>query len=92
MFIKISKHNIFLTISLFLLNILIIHTATTENEMERVCSSGGFDNEDHKNGYRTIQHYADDDNIEITEAHPFYRSLFMKGEKSNVNLFINSIG
>lgn len=92
LFIKNSETNFFLIILILFLNILIIKTATTEFEMDRVCSSGGFEDAKHKDGYRTIQHYADDDDIEITGAHPFYRSLFMKGEKSNINLFINSIG
>ena len=71
--------------------LFIVKTATTDLEMERICSAAGFDKAEHKDGYRTIQHYADDDNIELTNAHPFYRSLFLEGKASNLNSFINSI-
>ena len=73
------------------LKLFIVKSATTDLEMERICSSAEFDKAEHKDGYRTIQHYADDDNIELTKAHPFYRSLFMEGKASNLNSFINSI-
>ena len=85
-----SKH--FLIIVLILrLNFHLIKTATTDFEMERVCTSGEFDKIDHKKGYRTIQHYADDDNIELSNAHSYYRDLFMEGKSSDRVAFIKSI-
>ena len=79
-------------IIIFQINILLIKSSTTDFEMERVCSAGNFDKYEQKTGYRTVQHYADDEGMYTTSAHPFYRSLFMTREKSNLNLFIKSIG
>ena len=90
LFIKFNKRLSFFLI-LTIINLFIIKSLPTDFEMERVCSSAEFDKADHKNGYRTIQHYADDDNIELTKAHPFYRSIFLEGKRSNLNKFINSI-
>ena len=90
LFIKFNKRLSFFLI-LTIINLFIIKSLPTDFEMERVCSSAEFDKADHKDGYRTIQHYADDDNIELTKAHPFYRSLFLEGKRSNLNKFINSI-
>ena len=70
---------------------LFIIKAKTEFTMDKICSSGDFDQAEHKEGYRTIQHYTDDQNIELTNAHPFYRTLFLEGKKNYLNLFINSI-
>ena len=89
---KVLKNYFIKIIFILQLNVNLIKATTTELEMDRVCSSGDFDNVEHKGGYKTIQHYADDDNIELSIAHPFYRSLFMEGKKSNLILFINSIG
>ena len=75
---------------LSILKLFIIKT-DTEFTMDKICSSGDFDQVEHKEGYRTIQHYADDQNIELTDAHPFYRTLFLEGKKLNLNVFINSI-
>ena len=60
--------------------------------MNRVCKAGKFDKYKQKTGYRTAQHFADDDGMYVTSAHSFYRSLFMTREKKNKNLFISSIG
>ena len=91
LFKNITKHFFIKIIFILQINLFLIKAATTELEMDRVCSSGEFDKVTHKDGYRTIQHYADDDNIELSKAHPFYRSLFIEGKKTNLNLFINSI-
>lgn len=90
LFIKVNKKFSFFLI-LIIITIIKIKSQTTDFEMERVCSSAGFDKADHKDGYRTIQHYADDENIELTKAHPFYRSIFLEGKRANLNKFINSI-
>lgn len=85
-----SKHLLIIAL-IFRLNFLLVKTATTDFEMERVCASGEFDKIDHKTGYRTIQHYADDDNIELSKAHSYYRDLFMEGKSSDRVTFIKSI-
>ena len=90
LYIKLCQ-KLFFFLILIIIKVFIIKAATTDFEMERICSSAGFDKEDHKEGYRTVQHYADDDNIELTQAHPFYRSLFLEGKKDNINYFIKSI-
>ena len=84
-----TKFSFFILI--IFLKIYIIKSATTDYEMERVCLSAEFNNTDHKEGYRTIQHYVDDENIKLTNAHPFYRSLFLERKKTNLYLFIKSI-
>ena len=81
----------FIFIFIFQIDIYLINSATTDFEMERVCSSGEFDKMEHKTGYRTLQHYADDDNIEVSKAHPFYRELFMEGKTTDKVTFIKSI-
>ena len=81
-----------LIILLLQMILILINSSTTDFEMERVCSAGNYDEYEQKTGYRTAQHYADDDSMEITSAHPFYRSLFMTTEKDNLNLFVKSIG
>ena len=91
-FINIIKQYFFLIISLFLINITIINSSTTDFEMDRVCSDADFAKYKHKTGYRTAQHFADDEGMYKPSAHPFYRSLFMTREKKDMNLFINSIG
>jgi len=90
MFSYFSKHLLIIFL-IFRLNFHLIKTATTDFEMERVCASGEFDKIDHKTGYRTIQHYADDDNIELSKAHSYYRDLFMEGKSSDRVTFIKSI-
>ena len=93
MFLFHNQKKIFsLTILILQIIIVLINSSTTDFEMERVCSAGNFDDYEQKTGYRTAQHYADDDGMEITSAHPFYRSLFMTREKDNLNLFVKSIG
>ena len=88
----IKRHNYIFINYIIILSILsVIKTATTENEMERICTIAIFNESEHKTGYRTIQHYADDDNIELTKAHPFYRTLFFEGKRENLNAFIYSI-
>ena len=87
-----DKIFLFIIIIIFQTNILLVKSSTTDFEMDRVCSAANFDKYKQKTGYRTVQHYADDDGMFITSAHPFYRSLFMTREKSNLNLFIKSIG
>ena len=90
LFIKI-KNSFYIILILLLNNIYQIKTATTEYEMERVCLSAEYDKSEHKTGYRTIQHYVDDDNIELSNAHPFYRTLFIEGKREQLNIFIKSI-
>lgn len=85
-----SKH-LLIIVLIFRYNFHLIKTATTDFEMERVCASGEFDKIDHKTGYRTIQHYADDDNIELSKAHSYYRDLFMEGKSSDRVTFIKTI-
>ena len=82
----------FLAIIILHLNLTLINTSTTDFEMERVCSAANFDKYKQKSGYRTAQHFADDEGMYATSSHPFYRSLFMTREKNNLNLFIKSIG
>lgn len=90
MFNILSKH-LLIIVLIFRQNFHLIKTATTDFEMERVCASGEFDKIDHKTGYRTIQHYADDDNIELSKAHSYYRDLFMEGKSSDRVTFIKTI-
>ena len=78
-------------IIIIFLKIYIIKSATTDYEMERVCLSAEFNKTDHREGYRTIQHYVEDEDIKLTKAHPFYKVLFLEGKKKNLNIFINSI-
>jgi hypothetical protein len=90
--IVIEKQNFNFIIFILFLNILsIIKTATTEYEMDRICSLATFNESEHKSGYRTIQHYVDDGDIELSKAHKFYRTLFFEGKIGNFNIFINSI-
>ena len=91
MFYRKKHKKSFFFLIIITIKVILISSATTDFEMERICSSAGFDKADHKDGYRTVQHYADDDNIELTEAHPFYRTLFLEGKKGNLNSFIKSI-
>ena len=79
-------------ILLFQNNIFLINASTTDFEMDRVCSASNFAKYKHKTGYRTAQHFADDEGMYTSSAHPFYRSLFMTREKNNMSLFISSIG
>ena len=69
---KIFINFFFQIIFILQLNLYSIKSATTENEMDRICSLGEFDKVEHKDGYRTIQHFADDYNIKISDIHPFY--------------------
>ena len=89
---KFTKNIFSITIILFLIQLHLINTATTDFEMDRVCSEAKFDDYKHKTGYRTAQHFADDEGMYISSAHPFYRSLFLTREKKEQNLFIKSIG
>ena len=86
------KKYFFLIILLYQNNINIISASTTDFEMDRVCADANFDKYKHKTGYRTVQHFADDEGMFLSSPHPFYRSLFMTREKSDMNLFIKSIG
>ena len=86
------KKYFFLIILLYQNNINIISASTTDFEMDRVCADANFDKYKHKTGYRTVQHFADDEGMFLSSPHPFYRSLFMTREKNNLNLFIKSIG
>ena len=88
---KLKKY-FFLILILYQEKINIISASTTDFEMDRVCSEANFDKYKHKTGYRTVQHFADDDGMFLSSTHPFYRSLFMTREKSDMNLFIKSIG
>ena len=81
-----------LLILLYQININVISASTTDFEMDRVCSDANFDKYKHKTGYRTVQHFADDESMYISSPHPFYSSLFMTREKGDINLFIKSIG
>ena len=78
-------------ILLFQNNIFLINASTTDFEMDRVCSASNFAKYKHKTGYRTAQHFADDEGMYTSSAHPFYRSLFMTREKNNMSLFISSM-
>ena len=92
LYLNIIKKYFILIALLFHINITIINTSTTDFEMDRVCSEANFAKYKHKTGYRTAQHFADDEGMYKSSAHPFYRSLFMTREKKNMNLFIKSIG
>ena len=87
-----QKSYLAIILYLFFINISLFHSQTTDFEMNRVCKAGKFDKYKQKTGYRTAQHFADDDGMYVTSAHSFYRSLFMTREKKNKNLFISSIG
>ena len=86
-----KKNIVFISVLLFWLNYNLVSSATTDFEMNRVCSTANFDKYKHKTGYRTAQHFAEDEGMYISSAHPFYRSLFMTREKKEQNLFIKSI-
>ena len=86
---KFTKNIFSITIILCLIQLHLINTATTDFEMDRVCSEAKFDDYKHKTGYRTAQHFADDEGMYISSAHPFYRSLFLTREKKNKIYLLN---
>ena len=86
------KNLFFFTLFLYYFNLNLISSSTTDFEMDRVCTDAKFDKYEQKTGYRTAQHFADDEGMYLSSPHPFYRSLFMTREKGDINLFIKSIG
>ena len=86
------KNLFFFILFLYYFNLNLISSSTTDFEMDRVCKDAKFDKYEQKTGYRTAQHFADDEGMYLSSPHPFYRSLFMTREKGDINLFIKSIG